>query len=206
MLATENFLRSGRGWRSGPILAPQPGVFFMTDKKPKAKDQTNGGGDGKISVEGTNQELRSLPITIHAQYLKDLSFECPNSPAVLIKQEQPPEINVDLKVNAEPVADFKENSYEVSVIIVIKAESADGTAFISDLTYAGLFTIEGVPEDSLEPVLLIECPRLLFPFIRALIGQATRDAGFPPLMLNPFDFADLYRRNKAAAQPVAGNA
>ncbi|MBV24157.1 MAG: protein-export chaperone SecB [Rhodospirillaceae bacterium] len=178
----------------------------MTNKKAKAKDQTNGGGDGKISVEGTNQELKSLPITIHAQYLKDLSFECPNSPAVLIKQKLSPEIDVDLKVNAESMADFKENSYEVSVIIVIKAETADGIAFISDLTYAGLFTIEGVPEDSLEPVLMIECPRLLFPFIRAIIGHAARDAGFPPLMLNPLDFADLYRRNKAAAQPVAGNA
>ena len=77
MLATENFLQSGRGWRGGPILVPQPGVFSMTNKK--AKDPTNGGGDGKISVEGTNQELKSLPITIHAQYLKDLSFECPNS-------------------------------------------------------------------------------------------------------------------------------
>ena len=206
MLATENFLQSGRGWRGGPILVPQPGVFSMTNKKAKAKDPTNGGGDGKISVEGTNQELKSLPITIHAQYLKDLSFECPNSPAVLIKQKLSPEIDVDLKVDAESMADFKENSYEVSVIVVIKAETADGIAFISDLTYAGLFTIEGVPEDSLEPVLMIECPRLLFPFIRAIIGHAARDAGFPPLMLNPLDFADLYRRNKAAAQPVAGNA
>ncbi len=204
MLATENFLQSGRGWRGGSILVPQPGVFSMTNKK--AKDQTNGGGDGKISVEGANQELKSLPITIHAQYLKDLSFECPNSPAVLIKQKLSPEIDVDLKVDAESMADFKENSYEVSVIVVIKAETADGIAFISDLTYAGLFTIEGVPEDSLEPVLMIECPRLLFPFIRAIIGHAARDAGFPPLMLNPLDFADLYRRNKAAAQPVAGNA
>lgn len=178
----------------------------MTDKKPTAKDKTNGGDGAEMSVEGANQELRSLPITIHAQYLKDMSFECPNSPAVLIKQDQSPEINVDLKVNAESMADFKADSYEVSVVIVIKAESATGTAFIADLTYAGLFTIEGVAEESLEPVLMIECPRLLFPFIRAIIGHATRDAGFPPLMLNPLDFADLYRRNKAAAQPVAGNA
>lgn len=159
-----------------------------------------------MSVEGANQELRSLPIVIHAQYLKDFSFECPNSPAVLLDQKQSPKINVELKVNAESMADFKENSYEVSVIIVIKADSKNGTAFIADLTYAGLFTIEGVPKDALEPVLMIECPRLLFPFIRAIIGLATRDAGFPPLMLNPLDFADLYRRNKAAAQPVAGNA
>ena len=155
---------------------------------------------------GANQELRSLPITVHAQYLKDMSFECPSSPAVLINQEQSPEISVDLKVNAEPVAGFKENAYEVSVIIVIKAETSAGTAFMADITYAGRFTIAGVPEDTLEPVLMIECPRLLFPFIRAIVGHATRDAGFPPLMLNPFDFADLYRRNKAAAQPVAGNA
>ena len=78
-----------------------------------------------------------------------MSFECPNSPAVLIKQELSPKINVDLKVNAESMADLKENSYEVSVIIVIKAETADGIAFISDLTYAGLFTIEGVPKTPL---------------------------------------------------------
>jgi preprotein translocase subunit SecB len=179
----------------------------MTDKKPAAtKDRTSGGGNGEMSMEGANQELRSLPITIHAQYLKDLSFECPNSPAVLINQDQSPGISVDLKVNAESMADFKENSYEVSVVIVVRAEGTGGAAFIADLTYAGLFTIEGVPEDSLEPVLMIECPRLLFPFIRAIIGAAVRDAGFPPLMLNPFDFADLYRRNRAAAQPAAGNA
>lgn len=178
----------------------------MTDKKPTAKDKTNGGGNGEMSIEGTNQDLRSLPIAVHAQYLKDFSFECPNSPAVLLDQDQSPKINVELKVSAQSMADFKENSHEVSVIIVIKAESSKGTAFIADLTYAGLFTIEGVPEESLEPVLMIECPRLLFPFIRAIIGHATRDAGFPPLMLNPLDFADLYRRNKAAAQPVAGNA
>lgn len=159
-----------------------------------------------MSTGGANQELRSLPITIHAQYLKDMSFECPNSPAMLINQEQSPGISVDLKVNAESMADFKENSYEVSVVIVVKAEGATGTAFIVDLTYAGLFTIGGVPEDSLEPVLMIECPRLLFPFIRAIIGSAARDAGFPPLMLNPFDFADLYRRNRATAQPPAGSA
>ncbi len=127
----------------------------MTDKKPTAKDKTNGGDGAEMSVEGANQELRSLPITIHAQYLKDMSFECPNSPAVLIKQDQSPEINVDLKVNAESMADFKADSYEVSVVIVIKAESATGTAFIADLTYAGLFTIEGVAEESLEPVLMI---------------------------------------------------
>ncbi len=178
----------------------------MTDKKTTTTDQTNGGGNGKMSVEGANHELKSLPISIHAQYLKDLSFECPNSPAVLINQQQSPEINVDIRVNAELMADFKENSYEVSVVIVVKAEAETGPAFIADLTYAGLFTIEGVPEDALEPVLMIECPRLLFPFIRAIIGHATRDAGFPPLMLNPLDFADLYRRNKAGAQPVAGNA
>lgn len=178
----------------------------MTDKKPAATGQANDGGNGKMSMEGVNQDLRSLPITIHAQYLKDFSFECPNSPAALLDQKQSPNINLDLKVNAEPMSDLKENSYEVSVAIVIKAEFANGPAFISDLTYAGLFTIEGVPEEALEPVLMIECPRLLFPFIRAIIGNATRDGGFPPLMLNPLDFADLYRRKNTAAQPAAGNA
>ena len=178
----------------------------MTDKKPTATNKTNGGGSEDMSVQGDDQDLRGLPITVHAQYLKDFSFECPNSPAVLLDLKQPPEVKVDLKVNAESMSDFKENSFEVSVILVIKANATGDTAFIVDLTYAGLFTIEGISEDALEPVLMIECPRLLFPFVRTIIGQATRDAGFPPLMMNPIDFADLYRHNKTVAQPAAGNA
>ena len=138
-----------------------------------------------------------------AQYTKDLSFENPNAPASLGPQPQQPSINIQINVNANNVA---ENEYEVALLIEGKAENGGKVMFSFDLSYAGVFRIVNVPKENLHPLIMIECPRLLFPFAREIIATAVRDGGFPPLMLDPVDFVGLYRQNmerQAAAAQAA---
>ncbi len=139
------------------------------------------------------------PLVIAAQYIKDLSFESPGAPGVFTQMAQnPPQINIKIDVKAKGVQD---NTYEVSIEVNADAKTGEATAFILELVYGGLFTLN-VPAEHLQPVLLIECPRLLFPFVRNIIADATRDGGFPPLLLAPVDFAGLYqnRLQQMAAQ------
>jgi preprotein translocase subunit SecB len=127
-------------------------------------------------------------VSIITQYVKDLSFENPNAPASLQMGGQP-RIDVNVGVNARKAAD---NVYEVELKITAKAD-VDGTAtFLVDLLYAGLFGLQNVPEEALEPFCIIEAPRILFPFARRILADAVRDGGFPPLMLDPIDFGALY--------------
>ncbi|MSP67158.1 MAG: protein-export chaperone SecB [Alphaproteobacteria bacterium] len=127
---------------------------------------------------------------ILAQYVKDLSFENPRGPQALQRVGEQPklEISVDVRV-AQPATG---TNYEVALHMSIKASAQEQTAFLVELTYAGMFNIKGLNQDQLRQVLLIECPRLLFPFARRVIADATRDGGFPPLLLNPIDFQALY--------------
>jgi preprotein translocase subunit SecB len=133
-------------------------------------------------------------ITINAQYVKDLSFENPNFLAAMQPKQQAPEVQINLGVRANSVG---KDSYEVILDVRAQAASGDTTDFLIELAYAGIFTLTGIPQEHLEPVLFIEGPRLLFPFARAIVAETTRDGGFPPLMLNPIDFVDLYRRRQA---------
>ena len=133
-------------------------------------------------------------LNILAQYIKDLSFENPNAPNSLITQDQQPQINIQINVTANGVA---ENDFEVALTIEGKAEGGNGVLFAFDLVYAGVFRIVNVPQDSMHPFIMIECPRLLFPFAREIIASAVRNGGFPPLMLDPVDFVGLYRQNMA---------
>ena len=133
-------------------------------------------------------------LNILAQYIKDLSFENPNAPDSLTTQNQQPQINIQINVTANGVA---ENDFEVALTIEGKAESNDQVLFGFELVYAGVFRIVNVPQDSLHPFIMIECPRLLFPFAREIIASAVRNGGFPPLMLDPVDFVGLYRQNMA---------
>jgi preprotein translocase subunit SecB len=145
-----------------------------------------------------NQQIPTMPITVHAQYIKDLSFETPG-PFAQSGAEQP-SINLNVEVRAEP----KENGkFEVELEISAEARRNDSRVFVLQLTYAGLFSIGDVPEQHIPPILLIECPRLLFPFARNIVADATRDGGFPPLALSPVDFAEIYRRQVLQTQ---GNA
>ena len=138
-----------------------------------------------------------------SQYVKDLSFENPNAPAIYQNQAAPG-IDVQFNIGAAQVG---EEVHEVILKIEVRAESEGTVAFIVDLTYAGLFGIRNVPEEHMQPFLLGEGPRLLFPFARRVLADAVRDGGFPPLLLEPIDFSQLYlQQQDAAAQGAAGTA
>ena len=123
-----------------------------------------------------------------SQYVKDLSFENPNAPGVYQWQGQP-QIDIQFNIASGQVGD---DAYEVILKIDTKATADDKVAFQVELSYAGLFAIRNVPEDQLQGFLLAEAPRLLFPFARRVLADAVRDGGFPPLLLDPIDFGQLY--------------
>jgi len=136
------------------------------------------------------------PIQINAQYIKDLSFEAPSTPGIFAKlQQESPDVTINVDVNAHPI---QEKLFEVQLHIRATCEVGKETAFISELVYGGLFTLN-VPEEHLQAMLLIECPRLLFPFARNIVADTTRDGGFPPLMLAPVDFVAMFQNQAAAA-------
>ena len=136
-----------------------------------------------------------------AQYAKDLSFENPNAPRSLAPQSQPPQINIQVNVNAKQLA---ETEFEVDLTLQGDAKTGTEVLFAFDLTYSGVFRVRNIPQEQLHPVVMIECPRLLFPFAREIVARAIVNGGFPPLMLDPVDFVGLYRQNmerQMAAQP-----
>ncbi|MGQ0664934.1 MAG: protein-export chaperone SecB [Pseudomonadota bacterium] len=137
-------------------------------------------------------------LTVNGQYIKDFSFESPHAPAVFANPAAPPQVQVGVDVGARQIG---ERVYEVTLSINAEAKAAEQAVFVVEIAYAGLFSIPALPPEQLRPLLLIECPRLLFPFARAIIADATRDGGFPPLMIQPIDFAELYRRQAAAQAP-----
>lgn len=146
------------------------------------------------------EEMQESPLTINGQYTKDLSFEAPGTPEIFgLLQEEMPNIQVDIDVQAEGKG---ENVFEVILSVRAEAKAKDQVAYIAEIAYAGLFTIN-VPPEHLGPVLLIECPMILFPFLRRIVADATGDGGFAPLMLTPIDFASLYQQRMAQAQAEA---
>ena len=136
-------------------------------------------------------------MTIVSQYVKDLSFENPRAPLSLQPGQARPEVQIRVDVRVETM---EAERYEVSLQLHVEAKAGDETAFMVELTYGGVFGLLNIPQDSLQPLLLIECPRLLFPFARRVVADATRDGGFPPLLIEPIDFAPLYRRRQQQAQ------
>jgi preprotein translocase subunit SecB len=141
-------------------------------------------------------------LTIVSQYIKDLSFENPRAPSSFEPGKSRPEIGIRVDARAQ---DLGAERYEVTFQLHIEAKSGDDPVFMVELTYGGLFTLANVPQESLQPVLMIECPRLLFPFARRIVADVTRDGGFPPLMFDPFDFVTLYRRRQEQAQAEAAD-
>ena len=140
-------------------------------------------------------------LAIAAQYVKDLSFENPGAPQTLLPSTQAPQIEVGVDVQARQLT---EDRFEVDLKISANAKRGDQTLFLVELHYAGLFQLRNIPRDSLQAVCLIECPRILFPFARRVVADATRDGGFPPLMLDPIDFVELYRRQAQQAGVPGG--
>jgi preprotein translocase subunit SecB len=137
---------------------------------------------------------------VMAQYIKDFSFENPNAPQSLAVGTAPPQIGIRINVNAKPLA---ENDIEVTLKLDGKAETNGNLMFRFELEFAGVFRIQNVPQESMNAIVLIECPRLLFPFAREVIATTVRNGGFPPLLLDPVDFVGLYHKKMSEMQ-VAG--
>src|SRR5580704_3004104 len=149
------------------------------------------------TTNGGPQPQMAMPqIGIITQYLKDFSFENPHAPRSLAPSSTQPNINIQINVDAVPMS---ETDFEVILRLEGKAESQDLLLYSFELVFAGVFRVVNVPPDSLQPFVMIECPRLLFPFAREIVATAVRNGGFQPLLLNPIDFVDLYRQRLAAA-------
>jgi preprotein translocase subunit SecB len=148
------------------------------------------------TTNGGEPQDQPLPpqLNVLAQYVKDFSFENPNAPGSLgsFQQQQQPAINIQINVQASAI---NATDFEVILNTDGKAERDGKVLFSFDLAFAGVFRIQNVPQDSLHPVVMIECPRLLFPFSREIVAAAVRNGGFPPLLLDPVDFVALYRQN-----------
>ncbi|HEX5259718.1 MAG TPA: protein-export chaperone SecB [Sphingomicrobium sp.] len=156
----------------------------MADQEPAS----SGNGSG----ENSNQPQ----VSILAQYIKDLSVENPSAPQVYSWQAQPSlDVQFNIGVNSAP-----ENVHEVVLKIEISAKSENGVHFVIDLSYAGLFGLRNVPDEALQPFLLIEAPRTIFPFARQIIAEAVSSTGFPPLLLDPIDFTGAYMAQLQAQQ------
>ncbi len=155
------------------------------------------------TTNGGPQPQAAVPqIGVLAQYVKDLSFENPNAPRSMTAGPQAPTINIQVNVDAAPVntGPAAGTDFEVTLRLEGKAEAQGLMLFSFELIFAGVFRIQNVPTESLQPIVLIECPRLLFPFAREIIATSVRNGGFAPLLLDPIDFVALYRQRLAAAQ------
>jgi preprotein translocase subunit SecB len=155
---------------------------------------TTNGGPTPAAAQDMKPQL-----TVVSQYIKDFSFENPNAPKSLAGRQEQPQIGIQINVGANPLS---ENDIEVVIKLDGKAEAGATLLFRFELEFAGVFRIRNVPQESMNPVVLIECPRLLFPFAREIIATAVRNGGFPPLLLDPVDFVGLYRQKMAQQQPA----
>ena len=160
-----------------------------------AKDPTsprNGTGDAAAAGEGPPPQLRVV-----GQYIKDLSFESPNSPESLRDPGDNPNIQVEINVAAKQL---DQSVYECAIDFKVKASSSKMTIYSLEMVYAGAFELQNFPQQLVQPVLFVNCPAVLFPFMRRLIGDLTREGGFPPLWLDPVDWGSLYSQRLAEEQ------
>jgi len=161
----------------------------------------------ETQTNGQNGAAATAPsLTINAQYLRDLSFENPRAPESLLQQGGVPEVKIDVDVKARQL---NQEVYESVVSLKVEAQQNNQVAFVVEVDYGAVVTIKNAAQELIAALLLIEAPRIVFPFVRAVVADATRDGGFPPLMINPIDFAEVQRRKTAAQQqqaPAAANA
>ncbi|MCF6444629.1 protein-export chaperone SecB [Nereida sp. MMG025] len=162
-----------------------------------------------MAEETAAQAPAPVKMSILAQFIRDMSFE-----NILVQKGTQGEVTPDVKVQVNLDAKKRptDNQYEVVMKLEVNSTSkgSDATLFVLELEYGGVFQIENVPDDQLHPFLLIECPRMLFPFVRRIVSDITRDGGFPPLNLETIDFMQLYRaeaarrlEQQAEGQPVS---
>ncbi len=167
----------------------------MSDKPPSSP----------IPPQGAPNGMPVPPLQLNIQYTRDLSFEVPGAPEIFLTLREQPRVDIQLDVQARPVQGQQNNVFEVSLQIRADAKVNETSCFIAELAYCGVFTVN-VPQEHLEPVLLVECPRLLFPFARNIIADVSRDGGFPPVLLAPIDFVALWQSRRQAGQPPVGTA
>jgi preprotein translocase subunit SecB len=148
-------------------------------------------------AQNVNEQQSHAQLSVLGQYIKDFSFENPNAPRSLTPTQTQPAINIQINVGAQQLAG---TDYEVSLNLEGKAESEGSVLFAFELTFAGVFRVQNVPQQTLQPLVMIECPRLLFPFAREIVATAVRNGGFPPLLLDPVDFVSLYQQRAAQVQ------
>jgi preprotein translocase subunit SecB len=182
--------KSGNGANGNPPEDEAPAVAAAEVKAPAQGEQP----------EQQPQPAGPPSMRILGQYLKDLSFENPNAPQSLAPQQNQPEINIAVNVNARNLGP---TDYEVELHLDAKAMSQEKVVFAAELLYAGVFRMENFPQNMLHPAVLIECPRILFPFARQILAEATRNGGFQPLSLDPIDFAGMYQKRMAQQQAQA---
>lgn len=149
------------------------------------------------SETGATAGAEAPGFSIKGQYIKDLSFENPYAPQSLMAQNAKPAIEVNVDIKAQRLQD---DVYEMTLHIATRATADARSLFLVDLSYAGIFQLTNIPAENIEQVLLIDCPFLLFPFARRVIADVTRDGGFPPLMMEPIDFAALYQQGRSQQQ------
>jgi preprotein translocase subunit SecB len=150
-----------------------------------------------MANENGTQAPESPSLNILAQYIKDFSFENPGAPRSLQSRDKAPDININVNVNANPLSG---SDFDVILSLTAEARDGDKVVFNCELVYGGVFRITGFPQEHLLPVLFIECPRLLFPFARQIVADATRNGGFPPLMIYQIDFARMFQQRMAEEQ------
>ena len=176
--------RSAKSPESGaqPVRPAQPAGATQPIRAPKPEDQ---------------------PLVVNAQYIKDLSFEAPAAPEVFQRmQTTRPDITINIDVQAIPL---KDTAYEVVLNMRAECKVEQKVAFIMELVYAGNFNVR-VPREHLQAVLLVECPRLLFPFARSILADISREGGFPPVLLGPVDFVAMYQKQIEIAGKAGGGA
>jgi preprotein translocase subunit SecB len=162
-----------------------------------AQDAT-GSGPAAPQPAASDPALTQQQLIVNAQYIKDLSFENPRAPNSLRQQTAQPSVDINVDVKAQGMGP---ENYEVVLTIKGSAKVQDDTLFLVELAYGAIVTVRNVPQELLSAIVLVETPRLMFPFARNIIAATTRDGGFPPLMINPIDFGELLRRNSAANPP-----
>lgn len=146
------------------------------------------------STNGNGSAQTAPSLNILAQYVKDLSFENPGAPRSLQARDRAPAININVNVNANPLS---ETEFDVVLTLSAIAKDGDKAVFNVELTYGGVFRVAGFPQEHMLPLLFIECPRLLFPFARQIVADATRNGGFPPLLIDPIDFGAMFAQRMA---------
>lgn len=165
-------------------------------------DQTNTDNKSRVDVD-----VPDLPVMVHAQYVKDFSFENPNAPGILRPSKARPEMDINIMLDASRIPDDQNpDLYESALTLQIKATREGSVVFIIELVYAALVTIKDAPQERINPILYVDVPAMLFPFARQLVATASAAGGLPPLFLNPVDFRSMYLSQRREQKQSEGAA